>query len=358
MKQHSITLIERLTQASGLSGHEKDIGDIFRKELSVYTDLIETDNVGNVVATFVGTNPEGPAILFAAHQDEIGFIVSDILDNGFLRIFNIGGWNTVTLPSSPVKVQNSEGRMIDGIIGQLSLLFLKKGATQQITVLEDLFVDIGASSADEVRFLFHIDIGALVVPVAPFSYVKEKDVVMSKAFDDRIGIAALIEIGKRIAHEEHQATVMLAATVQEEVGTRGAKVLANALNADMAIIVEGAPADDIPGGPSHPQTRVGNGAHVRLFDPTHIGHPGLLQHIDEVAHESNIKIQKAVRKGGGTDAVALSLAQKGIPSVVTGVPVRYAHSHNCLISLKDYFSLIDLLVGICLHTTKTVSVHR
>lgn len=356
MDKQTIDLIERLTQATGLSGYEKAIGAMVASSMEGKA-RVECDRVGNVLCTFLGSDPQGPRILIAAHQDEIGFLVSDILETGFLRIFNIGGWNTVTLPSSPVSVVNAEGRHLPGIIGQLSPHFMKKGAIPQVPELDDLFVDIGASSAAEVRQVFHVELGSLVVPVAPFHYIEQTGCIMSKAFDDRIGIAALLEVGNRLVGKAHAATITLAATVQEEVGERGALVLSNYTDADMAIVVEGAPADDVPGGPGHPQTCVGKGVHVRLFDPTHIGHGGLIGHLRTLARDHAIPIQEAVRKGGGTDAVMLALADRGIASVVTGVPVRYAHSHNCLIQSADFKNLIDLLVVVCLETSNSGSIY-
>ncbi|MDY0371220.1 MAG: M20/M25/M40 family metallo-hydrolase [Sphaerochaetaceae bacterium] len=346
MNKSSLALIERLTLVAGPSGFEKPVGDIIREHLASIGSFT-TDPIGNIVCEIPGTNAQSPRILLAAHQDEIAFMVSDILDNGFLHFIAIGGWNPLTLPSSPVEVIANNGKKIPGIIGQLSPHFLKKGATPQVPQLEELCIDIGASSAEEVRALFNIQLGALVLPVTNFSYIPQTNCIISKAFDDRIGVATLIELGQLLVKNPIEATVILAFTVQEEVGTRGAKVLANYIGAEAAIVVEGAPADDIPGGPQHPQTCIGKGAHVRIFDPTHIGHPKLLDCAREAAKKGAIPIQETVRKGGGTDAMILALAGRGIPSIVTGVPVRYAHSHNCLISLSDYHNLILLLHAIC-----------
>jgi endoglucanase len=198
-----------------------------------------------------------------------------------------------------------------------------------------------------VQQLFGIRLGAIIVPVTRFHFNEGSGSIMSKAFDDRIGVAALIELGNLLAKDPISNTVVLAFTVQEEVGTRGAKVLANRIEANVALVVEGAPADDVPGGPARPQTCVGNGAHVRIFDPTHIGHPELLALVRESAMHRGIRIQEAVRKGGGTDAMVIALADRGIPSVVTGVPVRYAHSHNGLVSYSDYKELVVLLHAVC-----------
>ncbi|MGE0075000.1 MAG: M42 family metallopeptidase [Sphaerochaetaceae bacterium] len=346
MKQSSKDLIGQLARAVGPSGFEKPVGDIIRKHLDGVGTL-ETDRIGNIVCEIAGIDPKGQRVLLAAHQDEIGFMVSEILDNGFIKFAAIGGWNTVTLPASPVEILNADGDMIPGIIGQLSPHFLKKGAAPQVPELDDLFIDIGASTAQEVQQSFGIRLGDIIVPVTRFHFCEKSGCIMSKAFDDRIGVAALIELGALLAKDPISNTVVLAFTVQEEVGTRGAKVLANRIEADVALVVEGAPADDVPGGPAHPQTCVGNGAHVRIFDPTHIGHPDLLRLVRSTAASRGIRIQEAVRKGGGTDAMVLALADRGIPSVVTGVPVRYAHSHNCLVSFSDYRELVLLLHAVC-----------
>lgn len=332
--------------AAGPSGYEQSVGDIIREELQGI-GTIATDAIGNIVCEIPGTEPSGPTILFAAHQDEIGFMVSEVMDNGYLRFTAIGGWNTLTLPASPVEIVNRAGDRVPGIIGQISPHFLKKGSPVQVPEMDDLFIDIGSSSAQETQDHFGIGLGSVVLPVSRFHYDEDTGCIMSKAFDDRIGVAALIELGHALAEAAVPPAVLLAFTVQEEVGTRGAKVLSNRVEADLSIVVEGAPADDMPGGPSRPQTCVGKGAHVRIFDPTHIGHPKVLEAVRNAARKREIRIQESVRKGGGTDAMELSLADEGIPSIVTGVPVRYAHSHNCLCSYFDYRELVSLLFAVC-----------
>jgi glutamyl aminopeptidase len=354
-EQDTINLIKKLTLASGLPGYEQDITKILQEELKGLPGTSSVDRIGNALWTLEDTmsdnqvnTPDMPRILLAAHQDEIGFMVSDILPTGFIRIYNLGGWNPVTLPSSPVEITNCKGNVIPGIIGNISPHFLKyqKGDVPEIP---DLFVDIGAATRLEVIENFGIRIGDIVTPVTSYSYNEVSRCMMSKAFDDRIGVAALVELGLRLSgKKERENTTILAATVQEEMGTRGASVLANYIDADIAIIVEGAPADDLPGGPAHPQTCVRGGAHVRIFDPSMIADRGLLDFVREIAGEKGLLIQEAVRKGGGTDGRELHLAGRGIPSMVTGVPVRYAHSHNCLINIDDFFQLVDLLEAVCL----------
>lgn len=301
------------------------------------------DNAGNLIYTFKGREG-GRTICFAAHQDEVGFMVSDILDTGFLRLIQIGGWSTLTLPSSPVEVITSSGDKVYGVIGQISPHFIKKGAPLQVPSLEDLFVDVGAADRSDVTDKLGIRIGDVVVPVAPFRYVPQTGRLFSKAFDDRIGCAVLIEAALSVWNPEN--TLIFAFTTQEEVGERGSAVLATYLNADYSVIVEGAPADDMPSGPVHPMTCQGRGAHVRLFDPTHIAPRDLIDRIRKIGQDSGIVIQEAIRTGGGTDACTLSHAIGGTKAVVTGVPVRYAHSHNCSISMYDYDEMVRLLSAI------------
>jgi endoglucanase len=347
----SLALIKRLSLACGPSGFESEVTRIITENLEGIGS-VETDAIGNVVCTISGQAPDAPAILFAAHQDEIGFMVSEVLESGFLRFTPIGGWNALTLPASPVDVIGRDGRAIPGVIGQLPPHFLKKGAEPQVPGIDELFIDIGASSAKEVEEHFGVLLGSIILPSTRFSFDGNSGCIMSKAFDDRIGVAALIELAYKIVDFPVGATVILAFTVQEEVGTRGVKVLANRIASEVAVVVEGAPADDVPGFPAKSQTCVGMGAHVRLFDPTHIGHPGVLALARTAARARGIRIQEAVRKGGGTDAMVLALADRGIPTIVTGVPVRYAHSHNCVASLGDYRELVSLLFAMCQDMTR------
>ena len=354
-EQDTINLIKRLTLASGLPGCEQDITKILHEELKETSGTYSVDRIGNALWTIENTIRDNqanvsdmPKILLAAHQDEIGFLVSEILHDGFIRIHNLGGWNPITLPSSPVEITNWQGIKIPGIIGSISPHFLKDRKSD-VPEISDLFVDIGAAAKQEVIENFGIRIGDIVTPVTSYSYNEISRCMMSKAFDDRIGTAALVELGLRLSGKTgRENTVILAATVQEEVGARGASVLANYIDADIAIILEGAPADDLPGGPPNPQTCVRGGAHVRIFDPTMIADPGLIDFIRETAGEKGVLIQETVRKGGGTDGKELHLAGRGIPSIVTGVPVRYAHSHNCLICIDDFYQLIDLLEAVCM----------
>jgi len=338
-----VELLQKLTLTPGISGHEHRIAKIMQNELEGISDFSK-DNMGNCTFELKGSS-EKPKIMFVAHMDEIGFIVADILSNGFIKMQNIGGWNPNTLLSSPMEIINSKEEKYPGIIGAIPVHFLKNRENSKPDI-NSMFIDIGADSKEEVEKDFSIQLGDEIVPIPYFHYDKKKCKMMSKAFDDRAGVAAVIEIGKITTDMEHQNTVYCVGSVQEEVGTRGAQTLANYTDADVCFVLEGAPADDIPGIPYTSQTGVGKGAHVRVFDPTMIVNPKLKSFVAELAEKNNIKIQLTVRKGGGTDGRQMHTAQKGIPTIVLGIPVRYAHSHNCLSSMNDFDELMKLLTAI------------
>ncbi|RLC54154.1 MAG: hypothetical protein DRH79_01475 [Candidatus Cloacimonadota bacterium] len=338
-----IELMKKLTLTPGISGHEHKIAKIMQEELGSISEFSK-DNMGSCTFELNGTSDK-PKIMFVAHMDEIGFIVADILPNGFIKMQNIGGWNPNTLLSSPMEIINSKGEKFPGIIGAIPVHFLKNRQDSK-PELENIFLDIGADSKEEVEKEFGIQLGDAIIPIPHYHYVEQKRKMMSKAFDDRAGVAAVIEIGKITSEMEHPNKVYCVGSVQEEVGTRGAMTLANYTDADVCFVLEGAPADDIPGIPFTSQTGVGKGAHVRVFDPTMIVNPKLKNFVAELAEKNDIKIQLTVRKGGGTDGRQMHTAQRGIPTIVLGIPVRYAHSHNCISSMNDFDELIKLLTAI------------
>lgn len=368
-KDHEI-LLEKFSLLPGISGHEQLVAGALRSEMGNLADAVVTDGIGNTLFTFdpdlrnLGKGDDRkdrttrrPRLLVAAHMDEVGFIVSEILATGFLRMHPIGGWNPVTVPAIAVEVINGDGRQIPGIVGSIPPHALKdSGAAGQIPSWESLFIDIGAASAESVIRDHGIRLGDPIVPLTSFAYQIKSGIMMSKAFDDRAGIAALAALAKRLHDDSGRlrtpSVVQLAATVQEEVGVRGARVLGNYVEADAAIIVEGVPADDTPGSNGGtPQTCVGKGAHLRIYDPGMIADGPLLEMIRMVARKHQIPVQETVRRTGGTDGREIHLASRGIPTVVVGVPVRYPHSSNCLMSLDDFDALIDLLEAICVSFT-------
>ena len=336
-----LALLKELTLLPGISGFEHVIKDFMIEQLGDSAPY-EIDRLGQITFTMKG-KADLPKILFIAHQDEIGFMVADVMDSGLIQFHTIGGWNKYTLLSSPVEIIIQSGKRHAGIFGSIPVHFTR-GGKDTPPEISDMFIDIGAKSREDVLDNFGINIGDQIIPIPYFQYEERNRRIISKAFDDRAGIAALIELGNAVKDISHPNTLYLCGSVQEEVGGSGSRTLARTMDADICVVLEGAPADDIPGIPFRAQTCVGKGAHMRVYDPSMIGDPKLKDIFIQLAKKHKIPLQITLRRGGGTDGRHIQTSAHGIPSIVCGVPVRYAHTHNSMMSLDDFDALIELLV--------------
>jgi endoglucanase len=278
--------------------------------------------------------------MLTAHMDEVGFMLQNITEAGYLRLQPLGGWVASNLPGQRLHIHGSKGP-VEGIIAAVPPHF-KKEPKSELKV-EDLLVDIGAASKEEVASL-GLQLGDLITPSSHFAIYNEK-LLANKAWDDRIGCAVLVAAMKQLT--THPNTVVAAATVQEEVGSRGAVTAVEVVKPQAAIVLEGAPADDLPGiAKDDPQGALGKGCQIRLYDPSTIIHRHFWQWVTGLAKEQNLAHQLAVRQSGATDARAIHMAQGGIPTVVLAVPVRYAHGHSGLVHLEDFYATLALAVVI------------
>ncbi len=336
------------SNARGISGFEREVRDILRRELEG-CGTISQDQAGNLICERAGSTPNAPRVAMLAHMDEIGFMVQGITPDGFLTIVPIGGWWNHTLPSQRVVVQargaeGSEKPWIAGQIGTKPPHLLPESQRSQVMPSDALFIDIGASCAEEVTAL-GIRPGCPVVPDVHMQPLAIPHRYMGKAFDNRAGVFCMAETMRRLSAEASQknlpCTVAAIGTVQEEVGTRGARALE--YKADLHLILEGPPADDSFGQPTLCRQGVlGRGVQVRLYDPTNITPPDLADWVLSVAEREGIPCQVTVRRSGGTDAAASYPSWNGRPAIVLGVPTRYIHSHNGILDERDLSACIDL----------------
>jgi endoglucanase len=267
-------------------------------------------------------------------------MLQNITQGGYLRLQPLGGWIAGNLPGQRLCIHGNKGP-VEGIVAAVPPHF-KKDQKSELKV-EDLLVDVGAASAEEVASL-GLQLGDLITPVSHFA-IYNKRLLANKGWDDRVGCAVLVAAIKQL--NAHPNTVVAAATVQEEVGSRGAVTAVEVVKPQAAIVLEGAPADDLPGiATDHPQGALGKGCQIRLYDPSTIIHRQFWQWVTELAKERNIAHQLAVRQSGATDARAIHMAQGGIPTVVLAAPVRYAHGHSGLIHLEDFKATLALTVAI------------
>ncbi|MFU8894156.1 MAG: M42 family metallopeptidase [Luteolibacter sp.] len=342
MKTKALTLLKELTEAHSVPGHEDEVRAIFCDELAGLGE-ISSDRTGSVFCTLPGA---GPRVLIAGHMDEVGFMVQNITPDGFLQFVTLGGWWEHNLLSQRIEVLTRSGTKIPGVIASKPPHFLGQNQRREVMSVEHMFIDVGAGSRIEVERDLGISLGDPIAPWVPFVGMGIEGRFMAKAFDNRVGMAAAIQAGQILAEDGDAPNhLILCGTVQEEVGTRGARTAANHAKPDVAIILEGPPADDIPGFPRiENQGRLGGGVQIRMFDPSAIGNPRLAHLAIDTAREAGIPHQVAVRRSGGTDAAAFHLASEGIPSVVLGTPARYIHSHNAIIDVQDQLALVALTI--------------
>lgn len=342
MKLKGAKLLKALTEAHAVPGFEGEVRDLFCRELDG-VGKFTTDRNGSVLCALAG---KGPRVLLAGHMDEVGFRVQSINANGFLSLVAMGSWWTHVLMAQRLQVRTAGGRKVLGVMGSKPPHFLSSAERKNVMPLESLFLDLGASSRDEVLG-WGVAVGDPVAPVSEFVELAHKGRYLAKAFDNRVGMGGAIEAGHRLAAMKRSNTVLLAGTVQEEVGLRGAQTLTAMAKPDVAIILEGTPADDTPGfDRDTSQGAMGLGVQIRMHDPSAIMNPKLVELAVATAEKENIPYQVAVRAGGGTDAGRVHLAGEGVPCVVLGVPARYIHSHQSMIEMADYNAMVSLAVAL------------
>ena len=334
MNQQSIDLLTRLSNAHAVPGTEDEVRAIFREALSSTGDYT-VDRIGN--AYLARTTKNRPHLAVDCHMDEVGFMVQSITPDGYLKVLGLGGWSTTTLPAQRVAIMGSKGK-VPGVFGSLPPHFMKdKSASPE---MEDLFVDIGATSENEVRS-WGIRPGTPICPDVQVRISQNPKRIMGKAFDNRVGCAVCIETALNTT--DAQANVTFIGAVQEEGGLRGATVSSASRKIDLAIVLEGTPADDAPATLSPlSQGILGKGVQIRCYDPTHLANSKLVDYAVSLAESKSIPFQLAVRRSGGTNAGRYHLAGQGIPTIVLGVPARYIHSHQSMIDLDDYAATCQL----------------
>ncbi len=353
--EHALRLLGRLTEAHGASGSEGAVRRIFREELGLGGSSggrgepgepareVRADGLGSIIFERKG-GADKPRIMLTAHMDEVGFMVQTITSSGRIKFVPLGGWWAHTLPAMRVRILTRSGREIIGVIGAKPAHFLTDAEREKLQKIDDMFIDVGAFSAEEVRERFGIELGDTIVPESSFTPMHNPELLLGKAFDNRVGMALLIQTMQTLEPQEHPNALWAVGTVQEEVGVRGAHTAAHVVRPDAAIVLEGAPADDLPGVPTDEvQGALGNGAQIRIMDPSAIMNRKFVRLAIDTAERNGIRHQVTVRRSGGTDARAIQSHGSGVPTIVLSVPARYIHTQSCIIHLKDYLDALSLV---------------
>lgn len=313
-------LLKKLTQLDAPSGNETACTDYIKSVVSEYCDEVFTDNMGNLIAHKKGN---GKKLLFAAHADEIGVIVTFIDDKGFLRFADVGGLYTKNLTNRKV-------RFLNGTIGVIST-----EVENDKNQLSKMYIDIGATDKDEAEKL--VKVGDMAVFVGDF--YKQGNKVISKALDNRSGCYVLIEALKKVKTDND---LYFCFTSQEEVGLRGARCCAYSVDADYAIAVDITDCGDVPNCRKN-ACSLGGGTAIKVMDYSVITSPEVRERLICLAKENDIKYQLEVMTEGGTDAGVMLIARDGVKTGGISIPTRYIHSPSEMIDADDLLASVELL---------------
>jgi len=336
-------LLRELAEAHGPVGHEDEPRELVAREFERSVDRVRTDAMGNVVGTVEGSAAaddagaeESRELLVAAHMDEIGFVVRDVDDDGFLRVAPLGGWNPEVLRAARVRVHADGGDdPVDGVIGAVPAHVRDTDGEQTVA---DVAVDVGLD-ADAARD--RVSVGDAVTMRAPVERIG--DCVSGKALDDRAGVWAMLRAAERA---DPDATVHFVATTQEEVGLRGAEAVGVDLDPDLAVAVDGTLERSVPGVDAADRvTRLGAGVGVKHKDATVVPTPGVVKRLEALAAERGIPFQREVASNVGTDTGALQTAAGATPVGAVSIPVRYHHSTVEAAHVDDLAATVDLLAA-------------
>lgn len=324
-------MLGQLTQIFGPSGSEERVAEFISTQLRPYCDELKSDTLGNLMVLRHGM---GKKIMVAAHMDEIGLMITHIDKEGFLRFTPLGG----------VRIPNLVGQRVKFCSGRVGTIGVEKLEKPSDFKLDKLYLDIGVSSRPEAEQV--VRIGETAVFVGDF--VEAGSRIISKALDDRIGCFVAIEALKRTKSTHELAFVF---TVQEEIGTRGAKTSAYVLEPDLAIAVDVTATGDTP--KAHPMSvELGKGVGIKVLDHSMITSPQIKSWMATVATDLNIPFQWEVLEYGGTDSGAIHLSRGGVPSGVLSIPTRYVHSPAEMLDKCDVESSVNLLVALLERATE------
>jgi putative aminopeptidase FrvX len=340
-----ISLIGDLSSANGAPGFEDEAVAVLRRYSEGLGDISE-DSMRNLYVYRKGNRGNRAVVQLDAHSDEVGFMVQNICADGTLKFINLGGWVPCNVPAHSVRVRTKRG-YIPGIVASKPPHYMTEVERNAVPKIADLVIDVGAVSREDAVKNFGVRVGEPVVPDVDFRYLKEPGILYGKAFDCRLGCAALVAAMKELDGKDLAVDLVGAFAVQEEMGLRGARVTANRIKPAAAIVFEGCPADDTFNASAEmAQTALKKGPMLRHVDNGMITNPRFQRFALDIGEELGIPVQQGVRSGGSTNGASIHLSNEGVPVIVIGLGVRYAHTHYCYSSYSDFENAVKLGVAI------------
>lgn len=339
MNQKTMELFRQLTEFPAASGFERELRAWVKDAMSSYTEEFVQDRLGSLFGVVRG-DENGPKVMVAGHFDEVGFMVTGITPTGMIRFQPLGGWWSQAVLSQRLRIITENGPII-GVVGSTPTHLLDEAQRSKPVDIKSMYLDIGADNQEEAES-FGIHPGQQIVPICDFTPLANPKKIMAKAWDNRYGLGLAIEALEALHKEKLPNTLYIGATVQEELGLRGARTSANLIQPDIFFALDASAANDMTGD-KQAFGHIGNGALLRIFDPTMLTHRGLVEYVQDTADTHKIKYQYFVSPGG-TDAGQVHLSGIGVPSTVIGICSRYIHTSSSIIHTDDYEAAKELLI--------------
>ena len=335
-------LLQQLADAHGPSGFEEPVRKIMVERMKPLSDKLSYDGLGSVIAVQGST---GPRVMVDAHMDELGGLVRRVTPEGWLTMQMLGGWLDQALFDQRWTILGSKGP-VRAITGIRDIHIVPTEERAKSYPREAVFLDVGAKSAAEVAAL-GIAPGDPVAPDAPFAVMNNTQNYLGKAWDDRVGCAVLVEAMKRLHGARHPNQLFFVATVQEEIGLRGAHTSSDLVKPEIGIAIEGGVVKDAPGNhPEEAQEVLGGGPAMFLYDSSALPNRKLVELVRQVAAEKKIPLQSDLVQGYGDDSAEMQKSNGGAPTINIVVPVRFTHSHNGIINRQDFDQTVELVVAL------------
>ncbi len=339
MKPETLQLFRTLTELPGAPGFEGPVRAFLRASLEPVSDDIIMDRMGSLFGVKKGPE-DGPKVMVAGHMDEVGFMVASITAGGMIKFQTMGGWWSQVLLAQRVHIITDQGP-ITGVISSIPPHLLGEAQRNKPMELDKMLIDVGADDREDALSM-GIRPGLSIVPVCPFTPLANPKKVLAKAWDNRYGVGLAIELMRELAGERLPNTLYAGATVQEEVGLRGAVTAANLIEPDIFFALDASPANDMSGD-QQAFGQLGKGALLRIYDRTMVTHRGLVEYIRDIAETERVPYQYFISPGG-TDAGNVHLHGIGVPSAVIGICARYIHTSASIIHVDDYLAAKALLM--------------
>src|SRR5690625_3976783 len=339
-------MFKELTELQAVPRDERLDREFMQQAMEPYADTGIHDNLGGIFGVKHG---ERPRVMVAGHMDEVGFMVTQITDNGMLRFQPLGGWWNQVLLAQRVQIMTEDGP-IPGVIGSIPPHNLTPEQRKKPMEIKNMLIDIGADDKEDAEKI-GVRPGQSIVPVCPFTPMANEKKILAKAWDNRYGCGLAIELLKEVHNENLPNTLYSGATVQEEVGLRGAQVAANMIQPDVFYALDASPANDMSGDKNE-FCQLGKGALLRIFDRKMITHRGIREFILYTVDSNDIPYQYFIIQGG-TDEGRVHIANDRVPSAVIGICSRYIHTSSSIIHVDDYAAAKELLVNLVKNTDET-----